>query len=150
MITSLTVHNPKVKITNDPFKVSLREKDISKKFPLLNSNKREENSTFAVGIPYLSHKFFMNFLEPSKAAASADGPNVGIPAFTRSFARPATRGASGPTTTNPTPQLRQKENTAALSEMSRSEIQVASPELEIPAFPGAQNTESHEGDRFKA
>ena len=92
----------------------------------------------------------MKFLEPSNAAASDEGPKLGIPALTRSFERPATRGASGPTTTSPTPHLWQKEITAELSEMSRSEIQVASPELEIPAFPGAQKTASQEGDRFKA
>lgn len=92
----------------------------------------------------------MKFFEPSKAAASADGPNVGIPAFTKSFARPETKGASGPTTTSPTPHLRQKEITAELSEMSSSGIQVAFPELEIPALPGAQKTASQEGDRCKA
>ena len=82
----------------------------------------------------------MKFLEPSKAVASDKGPNVGIPALTRSFARPETRGASGPITTNPTPHLWQKAVTAELSEMSRSEIQVAYVELAIPAFPGAQKT----------
>ena len=92
----------------------------------------------------------MKFLEPSKAAASAEGPKVGIPALSRSFARPATRGASGPTTTSPTPHLRQNDITAELSKMSRSEIQVAFPELEIPTLPGAQKTASQEGDRCKA
>ena len=92
----------------------------------------------------------MKFLEPSKAAASAEGPKVGIPAFTKSFARPETRGASGPTTTNPTLHLWQKEITAQLSEMSRSGIQVAFPELEIPSLPGAQKTASQEGDRCNA
>jgi len=92
----------------------------------------------------------MKFLEPSKAAASEEGPKVGIPAFTKSFASPATRGASGPTTTNPTFHFRQKEMTAALSSIWRSGIQVASSELEIPALPGAQNTASQEGERFSA
>lgn len=108
--------------------------------------------TFAVGIPYLSQMLFMKFLEPSNAAASEEGPKVGIPALTRSLARPATRGASGPMTTSPTPHLRQKEITAELSSMLRSDlgIQVASDELEIPALPGAQKTASQEGDRFNA
>jgi len=106
--------------------------------------------TLAVGMSYLSHKFFMKFLEPSKAAASADGPKVGIPALTNSFVRPATSGASGPTTTSPTPLFWQNEITDAPSEISRSEMQVAFPELAIPALPGAQNTVSQDGDRCKA
>lgn len=110
----------------------------------------DQGTTLAVGIPYLSHKFFMKFFEPSKAAASEEGPKAGTPAFTRSLARPATSGASGPITTRPTPHFRQNEITTELSEMSRSEIQVASAELAIPAFPGAQNTASQEGDLFKA
>lgn len=109
-----------------------------------------EKLTLAVGIPYLSHKLFIKFLEPSKAAASDEGPNVGIPALPRAFDRPETRGASGPTTTSPTPHLRQKEITAALSEILRSGVHVASPELEIPAFPGAQKTASQDGDCFRA
>lgn len=107
-------------------------------------------TTLAVGMLYLSHKFFMKFLEPSKTAASDEGPKAGIPALTRSSARPETRGASGPTTTSPIPHLRQKEITAELSRISRSEMQVASLELEMPAFPGAQKTASHDGDCRKA
>lgn len=84
--------------------------------------------TFAVGIPYLSHNFFMKSLDPSSAAASEVGPKAGIPALTRSFTRPATNGASGPTTTSPTSQLRQKASTAAQSEIFRSDMHVASPD----------------------
>lgn len=73
-----------------------------------------------------------------------------IPALTRSLARPATRGTSGPTTTKPTFCFWQKEMTAELSDTSRSGTQAASPELVIPGFPGAHNTEPQEGERFKA
>lgn len=91
----------------------------------------------------------MKSLEPSRAAASDEGPKVGIPALTRSFARPATRGASGPTTTNPIASFWHKEMTAELSE-EMSGMQIASPELEIPTFPGEQKTVLHDGDRCKA
>uniref|UniRef100_A0A0A9FQQ8 Uncharacterized protein n=1 Tax=Arundo donax TaxID=35708 RepID=A0A0A9FQQ8_ARUDO len=99
---------------------------------------------------YLSHSFFMKSLDPSNAAACDEGPKVGIPALTRSFARPATRGASGPTTTNPTPQLRQNEMTASLLVMSRSGIHVASPDSAMPELPGAQKTASQDGECSKA
>lgn len=111
---------------------------------------RNRNKTLAVGIEYLSHKRFMKSFEPSKEAASEDGPKVGIPALTRSLARPATRGASGPITTSPIPHSWQNSTTSELSEISRYPTQVASPELDIPAFPGAQNTASQEGDLLKA
>ena len=106
--------------------------------------------TLAVGILYLSHNFFMKSFDPSNAAASEEGPKVGIPALARSFERPATRGASGPTTTIPTPLSRQNDMTALLSEMSKSEIQVASPDWEIPGLPGAHRTELQDGERFRA
>jgi hypothetical protein len=105
--------------------------------------------TLAVGIPYFIHKFFIKSFDPSKAAALAEGPKAYIPAAWRSSTRPATRGTSGPTTTSPTFHFRQKDITSALFVVSKSGMQVASPEAEIPALPGAQNTASHVGDLCK-
>ena len=54
---------------------------------------------FALGISYFEQRSFINPLEPSNWAALALGPNALMPAFFSLSTRPATNGASGPTTT---------------------------------------------------
>lgn len=54
------------------------------------------------GGSWISHSLFMKFFDPSDVSASAEGPNLGMPALTRSLTRQATKGASGPITTSPT------------------------------------------------
>ena len=56
---------------------------------------------------------FMKAFEPSSCAALALGPQVGTPASSRTSARPATRGTSGPMTTRPMPFSLQNETTYA-------------------------------------
>ena len=56
----------------------------------------------AVGILYFFIRSLANTLDPSSWAAALDGPNTGIPASFNTSASPATRGASGPTTTRST------------------------------------------------
>ena len=46
---------------------------------------------------------FAKALLPSSRAARAEGPKHGMPALRTASATPATSGASGPTTTSPTP-----------------------------------------------
>ena len=51
---------------------------------------------------YFFIRSLANTLDPSNWAAALDGPNTGIPALLSTSASPATRGASGPTTTKST------------------------------------------------
>ncbi len=74
-------------------------------------------------------------LEPSSRAASADGPNTGMPAARTASATPATSGASGPTTTSSTPSSTASAVTCAPSSWSTGWT-VAT--CAIPALPGAQ------------
>src|SRR3546814_1760390 len=48
---------------------------------------------------YLTQRSFMKALEPSRTAASADGPKALMPSASSRSTSPATSGASGPTTT---------------------------------------------------
>src|SRR6187401_1235186 len=84
----------------------------------------------------------VNPLEPSSCAATFEGPNVLIPAVSRSSTTPAQSGPSGPTTTKSTLWARQKAITALWSVMSRSAISAS---CAMPALPGAQKSRSTSG-----
>jgi hypothetical protein len=57
---------------------------------------------------YFAQMSLVKPLEPSSRAAAADGPNTLMPPARSASASPATSGASGPTTTRPTPLTLQK------------------------------------------
>jgi exodeoxyribonuclease VII large subunit len=65
---------------------------------------------------------FMNAFEPSSWAACFEGPQQGMLAASRSSARPATSGASGPTTTRSTPFSLQKLTTCSKATCSGVDI----------------------------
>mmetsp|Transcript_28286 Transcript_28286/g.92332 ORF Transcript_28286/g.92332 Transcript_28286/m.92332 type:complete len:213 (-) Transcript_28286:178-816(-) len=100
----------------------------------------------AVGMSYLAHRSFMKPLEPSRTAAPASGPKVGTPAAVSASPRPATSGASGPITTNPTPSSSQKRTTAAWSFTSSDGTDSMPSSCCVPPFPGTAHTRSHCGD----
>ena len=88
----------------------------------------------AVGMPARSMSSLENFFEPSICAPAAPGPKQGMPAARTASATPATSGASGPTTTRPTPAPRAKSATAC---GSSSAIATFSPTWAVPPLPGA-------------
>ena len=65
-------------------------------------------------MPYSAQRSLVKPLEPSSCAAARDGPNALMPAASRSSARPATSGASGPITTSPMSFSLQKPMTASM------------------------------------
>ena len=65
-------------------------------------------------MPYRAQRSLVKPFEPSSCAAAFDGPKTRMPAARRSSARPATSGASGPTTTRSIARSRQKSATAAM------------------------------------
>ena len=76
---------------------------------------RRSGRTPPSGCPYLAHRSLVKALEPSRTDAARLGPKVRMPASSRWSARPATSGASGPTTTNPMPRSRHSRARAAKS-----------------------------------
>ena len=80
--------------------------------------------------------------EPSSCAAARRGPNALMPAAARSSTRPATSGASGPTTTRPIASARQKAAIAAWSPGSRATLV---PHCAVPGLPGAMKSRSQRG-----
>ena len=72
--------------------------------------------------------------EPSIWAPVAPGPKQAMPAARTASATPATRGASGPITTRPTPCSRAKATTAAPSSMSSFTFSAM---RAVPPLPGA-------------
>mmetsp|Transcript_21548 Transcript_21548/g.47288 ORF Transcript_21548/g.47288 Transcript_21548/m.47288 type:complete len:323 (+) Transcript_21548:841-1809(+) len=104
----------------------------------------------AVSTLYLAQMSFMKALEPSSSAAALLGPKTLNPASLRESDRPATRGASGPTTISSTLFSLQKDTTAAWSSMfNLSPLrQVMFSSSAIPGLPGAQNSCSQNGDRL--
>ena len=60
-----------------------------------------EAAKAAVGMPNSAQSSLVKAFEPSSCAAARRGPKALMPAAARSSTRPATSGASGPTTTRP-------------------------------------------------
>src|SRR5438270_5231365 len=85
----------------------------------------------------------MKALEPSSAAAALLGPKAAIPAASSASTRPATSGASGPTTTKSIAALRQNPIKPAVS-LAATVTHSASSAM--PALPGAQYTRSTNGE----
>ena len=59
------------------------------------------------------HRSLVKPFDPSSRAAAAEGPKTRMPCASRWSANPATRGASGPTTTSPMSLSLAKAATAA-------------------------------------
>ncbi len=95
---------------------------------------RATGSVRAVGTPAASITSLAKDFEPSIRAAAALGPKTAMPRWRSSSARPATRGASGPTTTRSIRSSRASETSAAWSS-ARAGWQWAS--AAIPGLPGA-------------
>src|SRR3990170_2093900 len=70
-------------------------------------------------MPNSAHRSLVNPFEPSSCAAACFGPKHLIPAVVRSSTRPATSGASGPTTTRSIELSAQKRMTAVWSATAR-------------------------------
>jgi hypothetical protein len=102
---------------------------------LTTQGARATDIASAVGTRAAPRTSFANAFEPSMRAASALGPNTEIPLWRSTSATPATRGASGPTTTRSTSSARDR-----LSSPSASSARIGwqSPSRPIPGFPGAQ------------
>jgi hypothetical protein len=77
----------------------------------------------------------MKPFEPSSAAAAALGPNAAIPSASSASTRPATSGASGPTTTRSIAACLQNPMIAGKSIVLTGTHSASSA---IPALPGAQ------------
>ena len=92
----------------------------------------------AVGTPLRAITSFANALEPSMRAASADGPKTWCLRFRNESARPATSGASGPTTVRSTACWSTKLTMESTSSVATSGKQSAI--AAMPAFPGAAST----------
>src|SRR3954471_21373733 len=80
--------------------------------------------------------------EPSSCAAAAPGPNTGT--LSRSV-RPATSGASGPTTTRSQPSA-----AATISSRSVTGTSTSCASRAIPGLPGAHSSSGRCGERFRA
>src|SRR5450755_43540 len=88
-----------------------------------------------------------NALEPSSSAPAAVGPKQRMAALARASATPATRGASGPTTTRAAPTSRARATTASPSRASTSRTATS---RAMPALPGAHTTSGVLGERASA
>ena len=97
-----------------------------------------------VGTPAASMISLANALEPSSRAAAATGPKQRTPSAASASARPATSGASGPTTTRSMPASRAARASAAGSSAGASSARAS---RRMPAFPGAHRTSGACGER---
>src|SRR6478736_150579 len=101
----------------------------------------------AVATPAASMTSLAKTLEPSRTAASRDGPKAAMPRADRSSTSPATSGASGPTTTRSTRSDAAASATAALSSAATSSTRASAA---MPGLPGAQSTSGSCGERRSA
>src|ERR1700742_495894 len=88
-----------------------------------------------------------NALEPSRRAASLVGPKQRIFASVSASTTPATRGASGPTTTRSGLMSRAAPSTAPGSARSTGRVFAS---WAIPTFPGAHTISGARGERASA
>mmetsp|Transcript_73884 Transcript_73884/g.220474 ORF Transcript_73884/g.220474 Transcript_73884/m.220474 type:complete len:207 (-) Transcript_73884:173-793(-) len=91
----------------------------------------------AVGRLYLAKKVLEKALEASSSAAALEGPKQGTPAVAHASARPAQRGASGPTKMKATFRSVAKPTRPATSESPMVRLVTLS-SLAVPPLPGAQ------------
>src|SRR6476646_856661 len=101
----------------------------------------------AVATPAASMTSLAKTLEPSRTAASRDGPKAGMPRADRSSTSPATSGASGPTKTRSTRSDAAASATAAWSSAAPSSTRAWAA---MPGLPGAQSTSGSCGERRSA
>ncbi len=103
----------------------------------------------AVATPAAAMTSLAKLLEASSSAAARDGPKQGIPAAVTASATPATRGASGPTTTRSTPCAWATRATASGSVAVNS---TALPNASMPGLPAwtTRSTESEVRTRARA
>src|SRR5437588_4920450 len=102
----------------------------------------------AVGTPTARISSFEYALDPSMRAAAAVGPNARIPSSVRASTRPATSGASGPTTTRSMPSSLAARTIPSTSSAAISRHGTRSPAM--PALPGAQTSSGRWGLRRRA
>ena len=94
-----------------------------------------KTSALPVGTPAASMTSFAKRFEPSMRAPAATGPNAATPIFSSASTRPATSGASGPTTTRSGRSAAAHAVRPATSSALRSTFVATDA---VPAFPGAQ------------
>ena len=88
-----------------------------------------------------------NAFEPSSCAAALVGPKHRIPAPVSASARPATSGASGPTTTR---SMLSRVAAATIPSMSSALTGITRASSAIPALPGAHRISGRRGERASA
>ncbi len=92
-------------------------------------------------MPWRTITSFAQDLEPSIRAASRPGPKTRRPRAVSSSARPATSGASGPTTVRSTSS---RSTSATMPGTSSAVTSTQRADDAIPAFPGAASSVLHE------
>src|SRR3954447_17382885 len=102
----------------------------------------------AVGTPAAAMTSLANAFEPSRRAAARVGPNAARPRDSSSSTRPATSGASGPTTVRSTASRSARSASAPTSPMPTSGKVLASSAM--PGLPGAARTSGPCGERWSA
>src|SRR4051794_7572763 len=85
--------------------------------------------------------------EPSSAAAASEGPKQRTPSARSASARPATRGASGPTMTRSASRATAAPTSAPRSAGSACSSSASAP---MPGLPGAHSTSGAWGERRSA
>lgn len=100
----------------------------------------------AVGMLCRAMKSFEYALDASSCAAAAVGPKQGKPAAVNWSTAPITRGASGPTTTRPTPCSLAKPSSAGTSSEPMARLLTLGCVVAVPPLPGATKTPLTRGD----
>mmetsp|Transcript_58739 Transcript_58739/g.165742 ORF Transcript_58739/g.165742 Transcript_58739/m.165742 type:complete len:264 (+) Transcript_58739:1409-2200(+) len=99
----------------------------------------------AVGRSYFAKKSFEKAFDASSSAAALEGPKHGMPLAAQASARPAQRGASGPTNTRAT-AFSLASATSPSTSLSETATLVMLGSPAVPPLPGAQYTCRTRGD----